>query len=320
VPRALDSVDGDISCIPAGAARGGESAAHRELKRLSLIWAQSRGFRIAAAEVSLPSHRYRLDVAACRVERAGRADRSKPLPALTTAIFECKASREDFRRDARSLPAIVSRLKALHERKGRVEEELRLYYPSIRNGDSLFPEYETLDFSRPGYERYERVIAEIARLSARLQTNTKFDRLAEWGVANLRYIVAEPAALEAHELPAGWGLLIREGESLQLVVKPIWRDLADEHRFALFQRIALAATRSVNAAHSVTYEEIAGTTDHHYGTKARRTLTATASLAAAEQDKAEGKSSGHNDQEKDARENPEPDSAHRRRTPACRAR
>jgi len=129
----------------------------------------------------------------------------------------------------------------------------------------LFPEYETLDFSRPGYERYEAVMAEISRLSARLHANTKFDRLAEWGVANLRYIVAEPAALDAHELPAGWGLLVREGDSLQLVIKPIWRDLPDEHRFALFQRIALAATRAVNAAHGVSYEDIAGVGEPHGG-------------------------------------------------------
>jgi hypothetical protein len=158
---------------------------------------------------------------------------------------------------------IVARLKALHERKARVEEELHLFYPSIRNGDSLFPEYETLDFTRPGYERYERVMMEISRLSAHLHANTKFDRLAEWGVANLRYIVAEQAALDAHELPAGWGLLLREGDTLHLAIKPIWREVGDEHRFALFQRIALAATRAVNSAHGVSYEAIAGASDQH---------------------------------------------------------
>jgi hypothetical protein len=151
----------------------------------------------------------------------------------------------------------VARLKTLHERKSRAENELRLYYPSIRNGDSLFPEYDTLDFTRPGYERYERVVAEISRLSARLQGNTKFDRLAEWGVANLRYIVAEPAAVHGHDSPPGWGLLIRDGGSLQTAIRPIWRDVGETHRFALFQRIAVAATRAVNAAHAVTYEDIA---------------------------------------------------------------
>ena len=46
-----------------------ETAAHRELKRLALAWAQARGYRVAATEVSLPNYRFRLDVAAYRPER-----------------------------------------------------------------------------------------------------------------------------------------------------------------------------------------------------------------------------------------------------------
>jgi hypothetical protein len=48
-------------------------------------------------------------------------------------------------------------------------------------------------------------------------------------------------ALEECELPAGCGLLIREGSVLELAIKLICRDVSDEHRFDLFQRIALAA-------------------------------------------------------------------------------
>ena len=42
----------------------GESHAHRDLKRLALIWAQAKGFRIAAAKVSILNFRVRADVAA----------------------------------------------------------------------------------------------------------------------------------------------------------------------------------------------------------------------------------------------------------------
>ncbi|RYD68776.1 MAG: hypothetical protein EOP84_29730, partial [Verrucomicrobiaceae bacterium] len=49
--------------------RGNESEAHLGLKRLSLAWAQRHGFRIAAAEVSVPSFGgCRLDAAAYRTE------------------------------------------------------------------------------------------------------------------------------------------------------------------------------------------------------------------------------------------------------------
>ena len=46
-----------------------ESAAHKELKRLALIWAQVNGYRVAAAEVLLPNYRFGLDVAGYRPER-----------------------------------------------------------------------------------------------------------------------------------------------------------------------------------------------------------------------------------------------------------
>lgn len=49
--------------------RNGETQAHRDLKRLALVWAQTNGFRIAAAEVSLPNRRVRMDVAAYRPQR-----------------------------------------------------------------------------------------------------------------------------------------------------------------------------------------------------------------------------------------------------------
>ena len=69
-----------------------ETAAHRELKRRALIWAQAHGYRVAAAEVSLPNLRFRLDVAAYRPERIrqlqpGGGMRQRQVVGLT-AVFE----------------------------------------------------------------------------------------------------------------------------------------------------------------------------------------------------------------------------------------
>jgi hypothetical protein len=242
--------------------KNGESQAHRDLKRLALLWAQTNGFRIAAAEVSLPNHRVRMDVAAYQpqrireVRRGARTGQERLVWKTTiggTAIFECKASATDFIRDARSLKATAERLKMLHEKKERAEEELKIHYPSIRNGDSLFQEYETLNFERPGYERYEKIIREIQQLSDRLHGNTKFDRLTKYGAANLFYVVAEPAAICSHVLPCGWGLLERVGEALVLKVKPHWHEVPEEERLAFLQRIAMAATRAVNREHGATF-------------------------------------------------------------------
>jgi hypothetical protein len=239
-----------------------ETQAHRDLKRIALLWAQSNGFRIAATEVSLPNLRVRMDVAAYKPQRvkesrAGAGSTaSRPMVGVTV-IFECKASRGDFMRDARSMKATVERMKMLCERKEKIEQELRIHYPSIRNGDSLFPEFETLNFQRPGYERYEKVIAEMGQLSTRLHANTKFDRLTNYAAANLFYVVADAGLFRPHEVPAGWGLLQRVGEGLDVITKPVWHEVGDDERLSFLHRISMAATRSVNREHDVVFSPYA---------------------------------------------------------------
>ena len=154
-------------------------------------------------------------------------------------------SEADFVRDARSIKATLEKLQRLDTKRERAEHELKLYYPSIRNGDSLFQEFETMNFERPGYERYEQIMREIQQLKTRLFANTKFDRLTKHGAANLFYVVADPEVVSQHPLPFGWGLLQRENDELMLKVKPLWHEVAEENRLAFLHRISLAATRSV---------------------------------------------------------------------------
>lgn len=237
-----------------------ESEQHKELKRLALIWAQAHGYRAAAAEVSLPNYRFRLDVAAYRPGRileTRKDGRSRQSPAVgLTSVFECKVSRPDFRRDARSIVVTMDRLKILHDRKARIEHELHLHYPSILNGDSLFQEYQSVDFERPGHERYQRTLRDIARLTAHLHANTKFDRLVKWGAANLFWVVAEPGVLAAHEIPAGWGLLLRSGSGLSIAAKPLLHEVPECGRLGLFHRIAMAAGRAVNREHGIVFDDL----------------------------------------------------------------
>jgi hypothetical protein len=232
-----------------------ESREHLELKRLALLWAQEHGFPIAAAEVTLPSFRFRLDVAAYCPGKAPHLpspnDRSTARNRAAigaTVIFECKVSRPDYLRHSRSVAKTLDELERFSVKKLRLEEILRIHFPSIRNGDSLFPEYETLNFERPGYEDYQSVLEEIRRLSFQLHAKTKFDKLTKWRAANLHYVVAEPELFRMHELPAGWGLLLRNGEQLEPVIRPVLHDVDESQRLTLLHRIALAGTRAVNSA------------------------------------------------------------------------
>lgn len=242
-----------------------ESAAHKELKRLALAWALAHEYPVAAAEVSLPHYRFRLDVAAYRphalpatvIDSRTQRPRRVWRPAVgVTAVFECKASPLDFRRDARSMTDTLQQLEVLHARKTRIEEELHLFYPSIRNGDSLFQEFETLDFTRPGHERYQRTLLEIQQHVSRLHTNTKFDKLVRWGAANVFYVVAEPGIVRPQELPACWGLLVRESDGLHLHTKPLLHEVDESARLTLLHRIAQAGTRAALREHQITLEVV----------------------------------------------------------------
>jgi len=227
-----------------------ETAHHRDLKRLALVWAREQRYAIPACEVSLPHLRFRLDVGACRpafrLDRgsSGRATRSPVIGA--TALFECKQARADFLNDSRRSDVLTQRLKLMHARKERHETRLRLQYPSLRNGDALFAEYETHDFERSGDELYLKVLAQLRAAARQLYEHTKFEKLCRWKAANLHYVVTEPRLLRPHELPDGWGLLVRNGETLDLVVKPVWHEVPDSARLLFLQQIARAATAAVH--------------------------------------------------------------------------
>jgi len=226
--------------------RRSESEAHLALKRVALKWAQENGFTIAATEVTLPNRGVRMDVAAYRPQRMKKQKGTRMISCAAvgvTAVFECKVSTPDFRRDARSIAATTERLQILHAKKLKLEDELMIHFPSIRNGDSLFQEFETLNFERPGYERYEKVVCEIRQLSSHLHENTKFEKLTKYGSANLFYLVADADVLAPHEMPAGWGWLCPVGDSLELVTKPIWHDVDEDQRLEFLHRIAMKATR-----------------------------------------------------------------------------
>ena len=242
-----------------------ESPAHLELKRLALIWAQANGYPMVACEVSLPNLRFRLDMGAYRPgsRRVSKRDvrlntnRSVSIAALgIAAVFECKASRSDLVRDCRSAGRLIERMKVLTERRLNLETLLKIHYPSLRNGDGLWPEYETVTFDEAEHAPYRKVMKELATLSRQLHGQTKMESLMKWQAANLHYLVVEPKVVEPHEIPVGWGMLVREGRRLEQCVRPEWRDVDEPTRLTFLHRIAAAGSKSTNREAGVDYVAI----------------------------------------------------------------
>jgi hypothetical protein len=229
------------------ATRRAETEAHLRLKRLALLWAQGHGYTACAAEVTLPQCRYRADVAAYR---------SRLREQTVTAIFECKQALPDLRRDNCATATTRERLHSLRRRRDVLEKHLRVHYPTLRTGDSLFAEYDSHDFDAIGHRGYRRVLRESAALENRLFGGTKFECLVRYRCANLFFIVLPNELFRETEVPAGWGVLLELNGTLDLARKPDWHDNAANARIRLLQRIAMAGTRQFNRAFAITRDEI----------------------------------------------------------------
>jgi hypothetical protein len=214
---------------------GSEGAAHRELKRLALAWARAHRLVLAAPEVRLPRSGYRADVAAA-------TPRTLSANALT-AVFECKASRADFLRDSARETGAAETLVRMSERLMALRALIGGHRPDLRRGEELFPEFDALDLRGLRHATHDRLEREFTRRQRQLQEGTKFAKLARWRAASLLYIVAEEGLFAAHELPDGWGLLVRRGAELVIAVKPSLRDTTPAERVALVERIAAVAAR-----------------------------------------------------------------------------
>jgi hypothetical protein len=226
---------------------GGETERHARLKRLAFLWAQAQGYSACAMEVSLPKCRYRADVAAYRLA-PGRIG--------STAIFECKQALCDLRRDNCQSDAARQQLETISQRRQLLEGRLRAHYPNLRNGDSLFPEFDLPDFTGVGHRGYARLLRELRALQNRLYDCTKFDRLLHYRCANLYFVVLTEELFRDSEIPIGWGALVENHGTLKLVRKPIWHETTAEYHIRLLHRIAVAGTRVTNRKFEITFDDI----------------------------------------------------------------
>lgn len=219
---------------------GTETAAHRELKRLALGWARAGRLVLAATEVRLPRSPYRADVAAA-------TPRALSTGALT-AVFECKASRADFLRDSAAENGATERISRLGERLTTLRTLIGRHRPDLRRGEELFPEFDAFDLRGLRHRAHDKLAAELAAAQRKLQEGTKFARLARWRAASLLYLVTEEGLCAGHEVPDGWGLLVRRGARLELAVKPCLNATTPAERVALIERIAIMAAPRQQAA------------------------------------------------------------------------
>ncbi len=212
-------------------AKSNETVSHRRLKALALDWARTEGWRIGAAEVRVPKSGYRADVAA--MSRGTKA---------TGVVFECKQARADLLKDSHDDAATRRKLNAALRRREKLEKLLGVHRPDLRRGDSLFAEFDAWDFGELEHQSYHGLLTEIAQLQSRLVEGTKFAKMLRYQSADFLYLVVEDDIYADAEIPAGWGLLVRKDDALQVRRKPARLQPSAEQRLALLENIAVAGT------------------------------------------------------------------------------
>lgn len=218
----------------------GETQAHRTLKRLALTWARGAGLVIAGLEVRIPHSGYRADVAAASRHPVGAEGR--------VALFECKQGRADFLRDQADEPATRTKAIALAARVEALRTAIASHRPDLRRGESLFPEFDSYDLAGLRHDTLNGLEQELESLQQKLLTSVKFSRLHTHQAADLLYLVTEPGIMATHEVPNGWGWLVREGDALVLAQPPVRLAPRPEQRLAWLESIAIAGTRETGRA------------------------------------------------------------------------
>lgn len=225
--------------------RRGETAAHAGLKRLALVWAQANAYAACALEMRLPKSRYRADVAAFRAA-----------PPECAAVFECKQALPDLRKDSRIAAQTRDRLMTVSRRLAVLQHHLRIHYPNLRAGDSLFPEFDSHRFDAIEHRTYRRVLVQLEALQTQLRAGTKFEKLVRYHCANVFYLVIPHALDRVCEAPVGWGVLTESDGELRLLRRPLFQETSAACRRLFLERIAACATREYNHKLGITFEEV----------------------------------------------------------------
>ena len=219
---------------PSNSTATAEGAAHRELKLLTVAWARANRLALTGTEIRLPRSSYRADVAAATPRQLGAQ--------AVTAVFECKTSRADFLRDAAGEDATRKKVEALTARLDALNRLIGEHRPDLRRGEELFPEFDCIDLRGNRHATHAVLTKTLRAAQVALYEGTKFAKLARWRAANFLYLVVETTDLASdHEIPAGWGLLVREGGELRCRRSPVRHEIRLEDRIALLERLAARA-------------------------------------------------------------------------------
>ncbi|MGF1656789.1 MAG: hypothetical protein ACFCU3_07410 [Verrucomicrobiales bacterium] len=189
-------------------------ARHHALRDQARSWLESEGYT-AACEVRLPSSPFRADVAGFRMIRSSQGEQ------LQTAVLECKVSTEDLIRDARVEKELLSRKATLIGRIEFIRSWLSKNFPEYRQGDTLFAEFDSYERPELNHLQLSRMVKELDSVQRLLQNQTKFSKMARWGLADRLVLVLPTELTWKAPLDPAWEILRWPWPFPQCAPKPV---------------------------------------------------------------------------------------------------
>lgn len=184
----------------------------------------------------IPRSPYRADVAA--LSRRPTSDQGR------VALFECKQARSDFLRDEANEPRVRDAAVQLSLRVDALRALIGAHRPDLRIGESLFAEFDAYDFRGLRHDTLASLERELELLQNKLHDCVKFARLRRYHAADYLYLVTNEGVLAPHEVPVGWGWLVRQGDQLELRAPPERLVTSPDTRLAWLESLAVAGSRS----------------------------------------------------------------------------
>src|SRR5260370_41818940 len=96
------------------------------------------------------------------------------------------------------------RLESICNSRQILEARCLTHYPNMHYGDSLFPVFDSENFSAIGHRGYARLVRELQTLQNQLYDCTKFEKLIRYRCANLFFIVLPEQLFRESEVPVRW--------------------------------------------------------------------------------------------------------------------
>ena len=214
----------------------------REMKRAILAWLIPEKPSGMALNVPTRVSKYCADIAAFWSSPA-----KKRLMAPTkTLIVEIRKSREQCWPDCARQEELLPLLRKTKEEKASIEAILRREEPELKDGDTLFPEFESWNYKLTKKRKYHKCLKQLEEIEHALYKGSRFEQIRRAHVADYLYLAVPTGTVQPDELADGWGLININPDMTTEVVKEAdkW-DCPDQNKLHLIQHIAAGCKKSL---------------------------------------------------------------------------